>query len=150
MWTRDAQGEILNTTHELGIAFVAYSPLGRGFLTGAIQQPSDFAVGDFRAVNPRMSGENFQRNLKLVQAIEAMAKSKGVKPAQLSLAWVLAQGEDIIPIPGTRRLKYLEENIAAADINLLSSEIEQLSSLVPPEAVAGTRYDEQGMARVGI
>lgn len=150
LWTRDAQGEILNTTRELGIAFVAYSPLGRGFLTGAIQQPSDFAAGDFRAVSPRMSGENFQRNLKLVQAIDAMAKSKGVKPAQLALAWVLAQGEDIIPIPGTRRLKYLEENIAATEIKLSNSEMEQLSSLVPPEAVAGTRYDEQGMARVGI
>ncbi len=150
LWTRDAQGQILSTVRELGIGFVAYSPLGRGFLTGAIRQPSDFAAGDFRSANPRMSGENFQKNLKLVQAVEAMAQNKGVKPAQLALAWVLAQGDDIIPIPGTRRLKYLEENIAATELELSSSELAQLSSLVPPDAVAGTRYDEQGMSRVGI
>ena len=150
LWTRDAQGEILSTLRELGIGFVAYSPLGRGFLTGAIKSSSDFATGDFRAVNPRMSGDNFQANLKLVEGVEEMSKEKGVTPAQLALAWVLAQGRDIVPIPGTRRLKYLEDNIGAVEIVLTEAEVAKLSSLVPPESVAGTRYDEAGMKRLGI
>jgi aryl-alcohol dehydrogenase-like predicted oxidoreductase len=150
LWTRDAQGDILATCRELGIGFVAYSPLGRGFLTGAITKPSDFAAGDFRSVNPRMSGANFDTNLQLVAAVEAMAHEKGVTSAQLALAWVLAQGTDIVPIPGTRRLKYLQDNLAAADVVLSASEVQALSQMVPPGQVAGTRYDETGMKRVGL
>jgi len=150
LWTRDALGEILATTRELGIAFVAYSPLGRGFLTGAYKSASDFGKGDFRSVNPRMSGGAFEANLKLVAAVEALAKEKGVTPAQLALAWVLAQGEDVIPIPGTRRLKYLEDNLGAVDVVLSKAELDRLSAAVPPEAVSGTRYDEAGMKRLGI
>jgi len=150
LWTRDAQGEILKTVRELGIGFVAYSPLGRGFLTGAITRPTDLAAGDFRSVNPRMSGANFDANLRLVKAVEAMALGKGIRAAQSALAWVLAQGDDIVPIPGTRRLKYLEENLAATEITLSPSEVAELSALVPPEAVAGTRYEEVGMKRLGL
>ena len=150
LWTRDAQGEILKTVRELGIGFVAYSPLGRGFLTGAITRPTDLVAGDFRSVNPRMSGANFDANLRLVKAVEAMALGKGIRAAQLALAWVLAQGDDIVPIPGTRRLKYLEENLAATEITLSPSEVAELSALVPPEAVAGTRYEEVGMKRLGL
>jgi aryl-alcohol dehydrogenase-like predicted oxidoreductase len=150
LWTRDAQGAILATTRELGIGFVAYSPLGRGFLTGAITKTSDFGAGDFRSVNPRMSGDNFDANLALVHAVEAMAREKGVTPARLALAWVLAQGQDIVPIPGTRRLKYLEDNLGAPEVTLSAAEVGRLSALVPPEAVAGTRYDEAGMKRVGL
>jgi aryl-alcohol dehydrogenase-like predicted oxidoreductase len=150
LWTRDALGAIVATTRELGIGFVAYSPLGRGFLTGAITKASDFGAGDFRSVNPRMTGANFDANLALVHAVEAMAKDKGVTPAQLALAWVLAQGQDIVPIPGTRRLKYLEDNLGAVEVSLSPAEVNRLSSLVPPDAVAGTRYDEAGMKRVGL
>jgi len=150
LWTRDALGDIVATTRELGIGFVAYSPLGRGFLTGAITKPSDFAAGDFRSVNPRMSGDNFDKNLMLVEAVIAMAKQKAVTPAQLALAWVLAQGPDVVPIPGTRRLKYLEDNLGAVDVVLSAAEVAQLSALVPEDAVAGTRYDEGGMKRLGI
>jgi aryl-alcohol dehydrogenase-like predicted oxidoreductase len=150
LWSRDALGEIIATTRELGIGFVAYSPLGRGFLTGAFHKPSDFVAGDFRSVNPRMTGDNFDKNRKLVDAVEAMAKQKNVTPAQLALAWVLAQGEDIVPIPGTRRLNYLVDNLAAASVALSAAEVAQLTALVPAEAVAGTRYDETGMKRLSL
>jgi aryl-alcohol dehydrogenase-like predicted oxidoreductase len=150
LWSRDALGDIVATTRELGIGFVAYSPLGRGFLTGAFTKPADFVPGDFRSVNPRMSGANFDANLALVHAVEAMAREKGVTPAQLALAWVLGQGSDIVPIPGTRRLKYLEDNLAAADLTLSQAELDRLSALVPVSAVAGTRYDETGMKRLGL
>lgn len=150
LWTRDAFASIMPTLRELGIAFVAYSPLGRGFLTGAIQKPTDFAQGDFRSVNPRLSGDNFEKNRLLVSAVETMARQKGVKPAQLALAWVLAQGPDVIPIPGTRRLAYLEDNLASLDLVLTKGEVDDLAALVPPEAVAGTRYDEPGMKRLGL
>jgi aryl-alcohol dehydrogenase-like predicted oxidoreductase len=150
LWSRDAQGEIMETLRELGIGFVAYSPLGRGFLTGAITKPTDFSKGDFRAANPRMSGSNFDTNLQLVEAVEAMASDKGVTAAQLALAWVLAQGNDVVPIPGTRHLKYLQDNIAAAEISLTDAELAQLTSIVPPDAVAGMRYDETGMKRLGL
>ncbi|MEI8092650.1 MAG: aldo/keto reductase [Spirochaetales bacterium] len=150
LWTRDAQGDILATLRELGIGFVAYSPLGRGFLTGAFSTPSDFAAGDFRSVNPRMSGENFAANRKLVSEVEALAAEKGVTTAQLSLAWVLAQGDDIVPIPGTRRLKYLKDNLAATEIGLDPTELARLTDVFSPGAVAGTRYDENGMKRVGL
>ena len=150
LWSRDAQGDIMDTLRELGIGFVAYSPLGRGFLTGAIVKLSDFAKGDFRAVNPRMSGANFDSNLQLVEAVKAIASDKGVTAAQLALAWVLAQGDDVVPIPGTRHLKYLQDNIAAASIALTSAELAHLTSTVPPDAVAGQRYDENGMKRLGL
>jgi aryl-alcohol dehydrogenase-like predicted oxidoreductase len=150
LWTRDAEGEILDTCRELGIGFVAYSPLGRGFLTGAFTSPQQFAAGDFRAVSPRMKPGSFEQNRTMVARIEAMAKRKGCTAAQLSLAWVLSRGEDIIPIPGTRREKYLNENIAATQLSLSKEELEELGNLVEPSRVAGTRYDEAGMKRVGI
>jgi aryl-alcohol dehydrogenase-like predicted oxidoreductase len=150
LWSRDVQGEILDTVRELGIGFVAYSPLGRGFLTGAYTRASDFQAGDTRARQPRMAGDNFDTNLRLVQRVEAMACDKGVTAAQLALAWVLGQGDDVVPIPGTRRLRYLEDNIAATTIALSAEELEQLSGLVPPEAVAGTRYDAVRLERLGI
>jgi len=150
LWTRDALGDIFDTIRELGVAFVAYSPLGRGFLTGSITKPSDFSQGDFRSVNPRMSGENFDKNRRLVEAVEAMARQKHITPAQLTLAWVLAQGPDVVPIPGTRRLKYLEDNLGAVDVDLSSDELARLTALIPEDAVAGTRYDEGGMKRLGL
>jgi aryl-alcohol dehydrogenase-like predicted oxidoreductase len=150
LWSRDVEGDILNTCRDLGITLVAYSPLGRGFLTGAITDKSQFSAKDFRSVNPRMVGDNFDKNLKLVKGVEALAAQKGVSAAQLALAWVLAQGEEIIPIPGTRREKYLRDNIAATEVTLSAEEIAVLGNLVPPSEVAGTRYDEQGMKRVGI
>jgi aryl-alcohol dehydrogenase-like predicted oxidoreductase len=150
LWSRDVQGDILDTVRELGIGFVAYSPLGRGFLTGAFTQTSDFRAGDTRANQPRMASENFAANLRLVQGVEAMARDKGATAAQLALAWVLGQGADIVPIPGTRRLRYLEDNIAAAAIELTPDELAHLSQLVSPDAVAGTRYDADRLRRLGI
>ncbi len=150
LWTRDAEGEILSTCRELGIAFVAYSPLGRGFLTGAFTQPQQFNAGDFRRNNPRMKEGAFERNRALVQRIEEMAAAKGCTAAQLALAWVLSRGEDIIPIPGTRREKTLKENLAALDLSLSQAELDALGALVTPQGVTGTRYDEAGMKRVGI
>jgi len=150
LWSRDVEGDILKTCRDLGITLVAYSPLGRGFLTGAITDKSQFSAKDFRSVNPRMTGDNFDKNLKLVKALEALAAKKGVTTAQLALAWVLAQGEDIIPIPGTRREKYLQDNIAATEITLSPAEVAALGNLVPPAEVAGTRYDEAGMKRLGL
>lgn len=150
LWTRDPEAGLLAVTRELGISFVAYSPLGRGFLTGAFKEKSQFAPRDFRSVNPRMSGENFDRNLELVRKIEALAAAKGVTAAQLALAWVLAQGKDIIPIPGTRREKYLKDNIGAVKIALTDQDLAALNAALPPGAAAGTRYDEVGMKRVGL
>jgi aryl-alcohol dehydrogenase-like predicted oxidoreductase len=142
LWTRVAEDEILPTCRELGIGFVAYSPLGRGFLTGKIRV-DDLADNDFRRTTPRFQGENLQRNLDLVAAVERLAGEKDVTPAQLALAWVLSQGEDIVPIPGTRRIERLEENIAAADIELTEDELRQIGDAVP-EAV-GDRYSPQMM-----
>lgn len=150
LWSRDVQGDILDTVRELGIGFVAYSPLGRGFLTGAFTRTSDFQAGDTRANQPRMKGDNFDANLRLVQGVEMMARDKGVTAAQLALAWVLAQGSDIVPIPGTRRLRYLEDNIAATTIELSAGELALLSDLVSPDAVSGTRYDADRLQRLGI
>jgi aryl-alcohol dehydrogenase-like predicted oxidoreductase len=150
LWTRDAEGEILGTCRELGISFVAYSPLGRGFLTGAFKDPKQFAERDFRSVNPRMSGGNFEKNRRLVHRIEDMARTKGCTAAQLALAWVLSRGSDVIPIPGTRRETYLTQNIAATELALSAAEAETLGSLVPLSEVAGTRYDEMGMKRLGL
>ncbi len=124
LWSREPEDEILPTTRELGVAFVAYSPLGRGFLTGAFQKLEDLAPDDFRRNAPRFQPENFQKNLDLVEKVQSLAAAKGCTPSQLALAWVLAQGEDIIPIPGTKRMKYLEENLAAIDVQLTASELE--------------------------
>jgi aryl-alcohol dehydrogenase-like predicted oxidoreductase len=150
LWTRDAEGEILDTCRELGISFVAYSPLGRGFLTGAFTHPNQFARGDFRSVNPRMKAGNFERNRSLVEKIEHTAEKRGRTAAQLALAWVLSRGDDVIPIPGTRQEKYLQENIAATELSLSKAELEELGGLVAPSKVAGTRYDENGMKRLGL
>jgi len=140
LWTRDPEDEILPTCRELGIGFVAYSPLGRGFLTGQIRRFEDFAPDDYRRNAPRFQGENFQRNLALVGRIEKMAAEKQVTPSQLALAWLLEQGEDIVPIPGTKRRKYLEENIAGLEIKLTATDLAQINELAPQGAAAGARY----------
>jgi aryl-alcohol dehydrogenase-like predicted oxidoreductase len=150
LWTRDAEGEILDTCRELGISFVAYSPLGRGFLTGAFGKPDQFARGDYRSTNPRMKAGNFEQNRTLVERIEDMARKKGCTAAQLALAWVLSRGDDVIPIPGTRHEKYLKDNIAATELLLSQTALEELGRLVEPSKVAGTRYDEAGMKRLGL
>jgi aryl-alcohol dehydrogenase-like predicted oxidoreductase len=144
LWTRDPEVEVLPTCRELGIGFVAYSPLGRGFLTGAIRSVDNLAADDYRRTTPRFQGDNFERNLALVDAVERLATDKGVTPAQLALAWVLAQGEDIVPIPGTRRRTRLEENAAAADVVLTDGELRQIADAVPE--VTGDRYAENMMA----
>ena len=148
LWSRDAEAEVLPTVRELGISYVAYSPLGRGFLTGQFKSPDDFADDDFRKFHPRFQGENFRKNIELVGEVEAMAREKGCTAAQLALAWVLAQGEDIVPIPGTRRVKYLDENIAALDVRLTDEDLKRLDEILPPGAAAGTRYHERGMETV--
>src|SRR5690349_19771715 len=148
LWTRDPEGEILDTCRELNIAFVAYSPLGRGFLTGQVTQADDLAADDFRRFNPRWREENLKQNLALVDKIKEIAAAKGCTPAQLALAWVLAQGENIIPIPGTRREKYLRENIGALDVNLTADDLATINAGLPVGAAAGTRYPEMMMGRV--
>ena len=150
LWTRDAEGEILDTCRQLGISFVAYSPLGRGFLTGALQQPQEMDARDFRKNNPRMKAGSFERNRPLVQKVEAMAARHRCTAAQLALAWVLSRGEDVIPIPGTRREQYLLDNIGAIQLELSAADLTELGSLITPELVTGTRYDEGGMKRLGI
>jgi len=148
LWSRDAEADVLPTVRELGIGYVAYSPLGRGFLTGQITSPEDFPEDDFRRFHPRFTGENFEKNIALVREVEAMAKEKGCTTAQLALAWVLAQGEDIVPIPGTKRRKYLDENIAALDVELSSDDLRRLDEILPPGAAAGERYHARGMETV--
>lgn len=149
LWSRDPQEHgVLATCRELGVALVAYSPLGRGFLTGALKSPDDFAADDYRRLSPRFQGENFQRNLELVERVGALAKAKGVTPGQVALAWVLAQGEDIVPIPGTRQRHYLLENLAALEVQLSASERAELDDLFTPESVAGTRYPAAWMQLV--
>jgi len=150
LWTRDPEPEVLPTCRRLGIAFVAYSPLGRGFLTGAIKSPEDFELDDYRRSSPRFQGENFNRNLELVKEVERLAKQSNVTPSQLALAWVLAQGEDIVPIPGTKRRKYIEENAAAVDISLSPDMLEQLKSMFPPDVAAGDRYIPAMKALVNV
>ncbi len=140
LWSRDPEPEILPACRRLGVAFVAYSPLGRGFLSGSIQSPEDFEEGDFRRNHPRFLGENFKRNLELVEKVKQLAAEAGVTPSQLALAWVMAQGDDIIPIPGTKRRKYLEENAAAAEAVLPEGMLAKLSAAFPPETAAGERY----------
>ena len=142
LWSRDPEEEILPTVRELGIGFVAYSPLGRGFLSGRFKSPDDFGEGDFRSWHPRFQGENFGRNLELVERVKEIANDKGVTPGQLALAWVLAQGEDIVPIPGTTTIRHLEENIAAAEIELTDEDLQRLDEAAPLGVAAGARYDD--------
>ncbi|GAC1035483.1 aldo/keto reductase [Pseudomonas sp. No.117] len=149
LWSRDPlEHGILATCRELGVALVAYSPLGRGFLTGALKSPEDFAADDYRRLSPRFQGENFQRNLELVERVRVLAEAKRVTPGQVALAWVLAQGEDIVPIPGTRRRRYLLENLAALEVRLSAAENAELDRLFTPEQVAGTRYPAAWMQLV--
>jgi aryl-alcohol dehydrogenase-like predicted oxidoreductase len=149
LWTREPEDGILDTCRELGIAFVAYSPLGRGFLTGQIKKFEDFEEGDYRRFSPRFQGENFDKNLQLVQKIEVMAKSKGCTPSQLALAWVMSQGDQVFPIPGTKRMKYLQENVGALDVKLSPEELKDIDAIAPKGVAAGSRYPEAAMGSVG-
>ncbi|MFC4637279.1 aldo/keto reductase [Deinococcus hohokamensis] len=142
LWTRDPEGGVLDTCRELGVGFVPYSPLGRGFLTGQIKTPDDLEEGDFRRHNPRFQGENFARNLALVHEVETMAAEKGCTPSQLALAWVLAQGNDLVPIPGTKRVKYLEDNLGALQVTLTPEDLARMDAVFPPSAAAGERYPD--------
>jgi aryl-alcohol dehydrogenase-like predicted oxidoreductase len=148
LWSRDPEDDVLPTVRELGISFVAYSPLGRGFLSGQIRAPGDLAEDDFRRGNPRFQGENFARNLELVERVRAIADDKGVTASQLALAWVLSRGDDIVPIPGTKRRSYLEENVAAVEVELTPAEIDDIESVFPKGAIAGERYAD--MSSVGL
>jgi aryl-alcohol dehydrogenase-like predicted oxidoreductase len=149
LWTRDPEANrVLSTCRELGIGFVAYSPLGRGFLTGRFRTFDDLPADDYRRNSPRFQGENFQKNLNLVRRVEEIAREKRCTPSQLALAWVLAQGEDIVPIPGTKRRNYLEENVAALDVKLTKDDLRRIDEVFPPEAAAGERYPEHVMALV--
>jgi aryl-alcohol dehydrogenase-like predicted oxidoreductase len=150
LWTRDPEDEILAAVRELGIGFVAYSPLGRGFLTGQFKRPEDIPEGDFRRFNPRFQGDNFIKNLDLVRHIEALAKSKDATPAQIALAWVMAQGEDVVPIFGSTKRSRVEENLKALDLWLTPAELQEIDRLVPKGSTAGTRYPEQGMSAVNL
>ena len=150
LWSRDPEDEIFATVRELGIGFVAYSPLGRGFLTGQIKSIDDLAADDYRRYSPRFQGDNFSKNLELVTRVTEMAREKGVTPGQLALAWVLAQGEDIVPIPGTKRRSYLEENAAASEIELTAEDLARLDELAPRGAAAGMRYPEAMMRYVDM
>lgn len=149
LWTRDPEDDILPACRELGVGLVAYSPLGRGFLTARFKKFDDFPADDYRRNSPRFQGENFQKNLDLVRKVEEIAREKSCTSSQLALAWVLAQGEDIIPIPGTKHRKYLEENAAAAEINLSANDLRRLNDVFPQGAAAGLRYPEQMMKMVG-
>jgi aryl-alcohol dehydrogenase-like predicted oxidoreductase len=149
LWTRDPEDGVLQTCQELGIAFVAYSPLGRGFLTGQIRSFDDLEADDYRRHSPRFQRENFQKNLDLVRKIEDMAAQKGCSAAQLALAWVMAQGEYIFPIPGTKRMQYLEENVGALQVSLTPQELQDIDALAPKGAAAGTRYPQAAMGAVG-
>jgi aryl-alcohol dehydrogenase-like predicted oxidoreductase len=148
LWTRDPEDEVLPACRELGIGFVPYSPLGRGFLTGKIKKFEDLAADDFRRTSPRFQGENFQKNLDLVQRIEQMAAEKGCTPGQLALAWVLAQGDDIVPIFGTKRRAFLEENLKALELELTAEDLRHIDEIAPQGAAAGPRYTEAGMTLV--
>jgi aryl-alcohol dehydrogenase-like predicted oxidoreductase len=142
LWSRDPEDEILATIRELGIGFVAYSPLGRGFLSGQITSLDDLAADDYRRYSPRFQGENFNKNLQLVQAVKEIASEKGVTPGQLAIAWLLAQGNDIVPIPGTKRRTYLEENVAAVEITLTQAELQRIDEVAPMSIAAGERYPD--------
>jgi aryl-alcohol dehydrogenase-like predicted oxidoreductase len=148
LWSRDVEDEILPTCRELGIGFVAYSPLGRGFLTGRFRNFEDLPADDYRRNQPRFQGDNFRKNLDLVGHIEQVAKQKKCTPSQLALAWLLAQGQDVVPIPGTKRVQYLEENVGAVDVTLTPDDLRRIDEIAPQGIAAGTRYPERGMATV--
>jgi aryl-alcohol dehydrogenase-like predicted oxidoreductase len=148
LWTRDPEEEVLGVCRELGIGLVPYSPLGRGFLTGQIKRFEDLQEDDYRRTSPRFQGENFQRNLALVKRVEEIAREKKCIPAQLALAWVLAQGDDIVPIPGTKRRKYLQENVGALDVALTNKDLARIDEVAPQDAIAGARYPDWAMAAV--
>jgi aryl-alcohol dehydrogenase-like predicted oxidoreductase len=148
LFTRDLEDEVLPALRELGIGVVAYSPLGRGFLSGRITSPDDFGEDDFRRNHPRFTGENFARNLELVDRVRELAASKGATPGQLAIAWVLAQGDDVVPIPGTKRRSYLEENLGALDVELTPEDLAAIEEVTPRESVAGARYNPEMMANV--
>ena len=149
LWSRDVEDEILPTCRALGVGFVAYSPLGRGFLTGRFRTVDDLPTDDYRRNQPRFQGENFQRNLDLVARVEALASEKGCTPSQLALAWLLAQGPDVVPIPGTKRVRYLEENVGALSVALGPDDLARIEAAAPQGAAAGTRYPDAGMRTVG-
>jgi len=148
LWTRDPEDEVLPLCRELGIGFVAYSPLGRGFLTGRFRSFEDLPEEDYRRNSPRFQGENFQKNLDLVERVEEIAQRKNCSPAQLALAWLLAQGDDIVPIPGTKQRRYLEENIRSLEIELTPADLEQIEEMAPKGVAAGDRYQEAGMKTI--
>ncbi|PEQ14668.1 aldo/keto reductase [Novosphingobium sp. PC22D] len=150
LWSRDPEAEILPTVRELGIGFVPYSPLGRGFLTGQFKSPEDIPADDYRRSSPRFQGEAFAKNLALVSEIETMAAAKRCTPAQLALAWVLAQGEDIVPIPGTKRRTYLKDNLGALDVTLIKDDLARIDAILPPGAAEGTRYAIPQMASLNL
>lgn len=150
LWSREPEGELFDTVRELGIGFVPYSPLGRGFLTGRFKNIDDLDQDDFRRHNPRFTGENFDRNRELVDAVTEMASDKGCTPAQLALAWVLAQGDDIVPIPGTKHQRYLEQNAAAIDVSLDQDDLDRLDAIAPRGAAAGDRYAEAQMESLNL
>jgi aryl-alcohol dehydrogenase-like predicted oxidoreductase len=150
LWSREPEDEIIETVRKLGISFVAYSPLGRGFLTGEIKRFEDFADDDYRRLSPRFQGENFTRNLELVGRVQKIAEEKGCTPAQLALAWVLAQGRDVIPIPGTKRRSYLEQNAAAMDLTLTQKDLRRIEEVAPRGAAKGSRYPEEMMRFVNL
>ncbi|PSL41815.1 aryl-alcohol dehydrogenase-like predicted oxidoreductase [Planomicrobium soli] len=150
LWSRDVEDEILPAVRELGIGFVPYSPLGRGFLTGQIKSFDDLAADDYRRFSPRFQGENFQKNLDLVKKVEELASGKNCQPSQLALAWLLAQDEDIVPIPGTKRISYLEENLDALHVELTQDDLDRINNIAPKNIAAGTRYPEAGMKGVNL
>ncbi|WP_144548546.1 aldo/keto reductase [Bacillus sp. X1(2014)] len=150
LWSRDVEDEILPACRELGIGFVPYSPLGRGFLTGQIQKFEDLEVDDYRRLSPRFQGGNFKKNLELVQKINEIAREKDCQPSQLALSWLLAQGDDIVPIPGTKRIKYLEENVGALQISLTPTDLDRINEVAPRGAASGERYHEAGMRGVNL
>jgi aryl-alcohol dehydrogenase-like predicted oxidoreductase len=148
LWSRDPEAEVLPAVRELGIGFVAYSPLGRGFLTGQFKRFEDLPADDYRRNSPRFQGENFRKNLDLVAKVGEIAGAKGCTPSQLALAWVLAQGDDVVPIPGTKRVKYLDENLGAANVRLTADELARINAILPTGAAAGERYHAQAMQAV--
>jgi aryl-alcohol dehydrogenase-like predicted oxidoreductase len=148
LWSREVEAEVLPTVRELGIGYVAYSPLGRGFLTGQFRTADDLPADDYRRNSPRFQGDNFRKNLDLVEKLQALAATKGCTASQLALAWVLAQGEDIVPIPGTKRLRYLEENLGAASVTLTTEELRQIEAILPPGSTSGARYPEHSMKAI--
>jgi aryl-alcohol dehydrogenase-like predicted oxidoreductase len=150
LWSRDPEDEILGVARELGIGFVAYSPLGRGFLTGQFRTLEDLPADDYRRNSPRFQGANFQKNLDLVKRIEALAKAKGCMPGQLALAWVIAQGNDVVPIPGTKQMRYLDENLGALKVRLTPDDLRQIDDAIPAGSASGERYPAQGMKAVNI